>query len=270
MVYYIVISILFGITAVLPLDYLGGIHVVKEMFGSSGEVVNFTTTSILVSVGVIMGLIYKYHWALINHFHGMVEYLGDKSNRSITRKNFNYAMALIAVAMINLLAQLYLGRLGYSLALDNRYIGVGLLISAIVILFGSMIKNGKNVKNALRISDGVVVGLVSILAIYPGISFLALAYLVLKIRKYELKLIVEFGYLALAVATFNYMITTFIQYGNSFSVMPSLVGSIAVMVIVAILTFFTTALYKQLVRRDLLAVVAIISFLAGVYLVFLG
>lgn len=266
MIYYILVSIIFGIFAVLPLDYLGGLQLFNEV-GTFEGTINFTTTSILIAVGLAIGLLARYHEALLSHVEKMALYLGAKIDRQEFKSGFSFIFALFGAALINLVFKLLLGRLGYSLSLDVRYIGVGLLVSAIFLLFGAMIPGSKRARHDITVIDGLIAGVLSVMAIYPGVSYLAVVFMLLKLRKYDYKTIAEFSYLSMGLMAVNHVITSFIQYGSSFSISPSLPGSIGIMIGVAALAFMISGLYRKLVARGM-TVLAVLSLLGGIWFVF--
>ncbi len=248
--------LLVGCAGAFPFDYASNVLMGSNYSGYLSIGVNPMTVVLLMLVGLFIGLLGRNSIRLQAIFTS-----GKMSERRIL-----YAVFLSG--LISLVFYVLLGKLSYSLSLDNRYIGVGMLGNAITILVGAMVKKGRKEIESFQVVDGLFIGGASLLAFFPGASFLGALFLLLRFRGYNYRAIGEISSLALMVNVLTAIFSYLILFPGYFDFNGSFGFGLMMMVIAAIAGAVSTFGYEIILQHKLPKLLALVSFLAGIILVF--
>lgn len=245
-----------GLAGAFPFDYVSMVLMGANYSGYLSVGLNPMSVVLLMVVGLFVGLLAR----STNLLRSM-----RASNGDVTSGMFG---ALFVAGLISLVCYMLLGKLGYSLSLDNRYIGIGMLCNAILILVGSMVKRGRKETDSIKVQDGLFIGAASLLAFFPGASFLAALFVLLRLRGYSYRAVGEISIFALMINVLTYIFAYFILFPGYFDFNGSLVLGLMIIIVSAVTGFLSTFGYDFILQNKLPKVLALLSFAAGILLVF--
>lgn len=245
-----------SLTGAFPGDFVSSIFIGANYSGYLSIGLNPMTVVSLLMIGLFVGLLARNGVGLSSIFSSR-----DRVNQLLIK-------VLFLAGLISVVGYIVLGKLSYSLSLDNRYIGVGMLVNAIMILLGVMIKKGQQELTRLDLPDGIIIGMTSILAFFPGTSFLAVLFLGLRIRGFGYRAIGDLSLLVLMVNVFAYIISFFILFPAYFDLNGSIIQAVVLVLGSGLAGYGSTFGYQYVQDKKLPKLVAVCSFLAGVVLVF--
>lgn len=163
---YIVLGIIQGFTEPLPISSSGHIYIFKQLF-QINETFNDLNFEIIVNFGSLIAILIIYFkdikYLIINFF----KYFKIKNEE--TELSFKYCLLIILGCIPIGIAGLLLKDKIESMLQSTTIVGISFLITSLFLFLVKNIKGNKETKD-LTYKDAIFIGLVQIIALFPGIS----------------------------------------------------------------------------------------------------
>ena len=275
---YIFLGAIQGVTEVLPVSSSGHVSVFQEIF--STDIDNSPFFLILLNFGSMIAVIYFLRKDLKVYWNAFFAYIFKRNRDKETRKHFCYIrnvfFGIIPILGLGYFLDLFIRE--YFLVNPLLIIGIGSLITATILY---VVRNftDMHVNKDVKASDAWYIGLMQVIAIFPGLSRLAVATAAGLKRKLSMDSALKFTFMMfipISLATFFYQIVSvsfnleammqnfdFSNYLNYFYYLISFIVSI-------IATYFALKWIFIWFRKGKLAFFYIYNFVFGFITLFIG
>ena len=243
---YIILGIIQGFTEPIPVSSSGHIFLFKNIFNSEAlNDLNFEIVSNFGSFLAILFIFRKEVWDLLTAFFS---YIFNKKRRKETKQKFKYCMFIIVSTIPIGIAGILLKDIIEDKLQNIMFLGVAFLFTALMLLLVKN-KNGKKEDYDITLRDAIIIGILQIIALFPGISrsgtTLVLCLLVGMTRSTALKYTFIL-YFPISVGTMLLGVKDIIEAGNLTDVaLPYMLGMIAA----CIVTYFSYRWLSEIVKR---------------------
>ncbi len=255
----IVLSIVHGLTSILPVSSLAHFSLLKEVFGFTDENFNAPFYYAVFSLGTALALyiyFFKMHSNIVKNVFKSKDKIEDEKQLAykIAGKNILLSLIPLIVLIIPISKSSFLGSLGKYFLSDGSLIFVGIAsIFCAVLMFISFwyLNQNKTKKNLLSPKDAVAFGIYQIPAyIFPGFSHVAIGASRTAVSDIDIKNILKETYLYVAPAYL--IVNTFrsVYYGimaESVNLIGAAIGFVLSVVLsllmLTIVNFFTKKTY---------------------------
>ncbi len=164
---YILFGIVQGLTEPLPISSSGHLVLLKNLINTN--VFNDLNFEIVVNFGSFLAILlifWKDVWQLIKSFFS---YLFKKETREKTKDDFKYCWLIVLASIPVGIGGILLKDKIESWLSGPRILGIAFLITATA-LFLVRKANGKKEDKDITIKDAIIIGLLQLIALFPGIS----------------------------------------------------------------------------------------------------
>jgi len=250
LIQYIILGIIQGITEPLPISSSGHLLVFRNLLNSNMfSDLNF---EIIVNFGSFIAILIIFWKDIVNLIKGFFNYIfnkkEDKKTKDINKRLFKYCwLIVIGTTPVGIAGILLKDSIENSLS-TTWFVGIAFLLTAIMLFLVRNI-NGQKKDYEITYKDAIIIGLIQILALFPGISrsgTVLVGCLICGLNKESALKYTFMLYLPISIATFGLSITEVIQAGTLSTIwLPYLSGLIAA----GIVTYFSYKWLSNLVKQ---------------------
>jgi len=244
-----------GITEFLPVSSSGHLAIFQNIFGLSYDTEAYLLFDMVLHLGTLVAVIIAFRrdvWEMIVEFgRGMCVLFGIKKVVPGARvPPARRLVALVIVACVPMLLGLIIRPLAERLYSSMLFIGIALFLTGILLWIADRGFAGKKTEKHAKISDAFIVGVVQLLALFPGISRSGITTCAGLFRRFDRKFAVRFSFL-LSIPT--------IIGANVFSIGDAIRGGfdlsqihfyIIGFLVSAISGYFAIIFVRKLIERD--------------------
>lgn len=225
---YILLGIIQGYLEPLPVSSSGHIFILKRLLNTS--IINDLNLEIILNAGSLLAILLIYRKEIINLIISSYKYIFKKDDTY--KKDYLYLIKIIiGIIPIGLTGFLFKDLI--ELKLNNiKIIGISFIITSIL-LYIIHNKNGYKNKYDITLKDSLIIGLVTILALIPGISRSGITFVVCILCGLERK----------ATLNYSFMMYIIISIGTTIIGINSINTSLIVPYIIGFIFSFITSLY---------------------------
>lgn len=246
----IILSVIHGLTAVLPVSSLAHFSLLKEVFGFTEENFNAPFYYAVFSLGTALALylyFFRMHSNIVRNVFKSKNRIEDEKQQAYKTAGKNILLSLIplAVLIIPISKSSFFGSLSKYFLSDGSLIFVGIAsIFCAILMFISFwyIKQEKRKKNLLSSKDAIAFGIYQIPAyIFPGFSHVAIGASRTAVSDIGIKNILKETYLYIAPAYLIVNLFRAIYYGimaESINLIGAVIG-FAVSLVLSLLVLTT-------------------------------
>lgn len=163
---FIILAIIQGITEVLPISSSGHLQVAQHLLGMD---ISNMSLSIFLHFGSLFAVIIYFRSEIKELICGFCRYIFKKQRDSITCSLFKTSLLLIISSLPAAIAGMLLKETIEAFFDDILYIGISLLITAILLITLGRLKGRKSVEQMTYL-DATIIGVFQAIGIVPGIS----------------------------------------------------------------------------------------------------
>lgn len=262
---YALLGLIQGITEPIPVSSSGHLRIIQKLFNVGSLDLNF---EIIVNFGSLLAILFIFRKDLIRLIKNFFFFLFTDQKKK-TKEDFKYCILIIV-------ASIPIGIIGFLLKdfveskLNNvNILGISFIITAISLFLVRNLK-GKKDSNDITYKDAIIIGLLQVLAIFPGISRSGITLVGCLLRDLKRAAALKFTfmlYIPVSIATFGLGLYDLVKNGQLSAVfMPYAIGLV-------ISLFATLVSYKWLsnvVKNGKLIIFAIYCLLlSGLVFIFL-
>jgi len=243
---YIILGIIQGFTEPIPVSSSGHIFLFKNIFNT--DMFNDLNFEIVANFGSFLAILFIFRkevWELLTAFFS---YIFKKETREKYKKKFRYCIyIIISTIPIGLAGFLFKDFIEEKLQ-NITILGFAFLITAFMLLLVKN-KNGKKDDDDITLKDALIIGILQIIALFPGISrsgtTLVLCLLVGMSKNTALKYTFIL-YFPISLGTMILGVKDIMEAGNLSSVaLPYFSGLLAALVV----TYFSYRWLSNVVKR---------------------
>ena len=240
----IILGIVQGITEPLPISSSGHVAIIGNLINAK-ELVDEMNFSILLNFGSLIAILILFREEIIDLIVGTFRFIFKKDKER--KSDFIYViMMVIGTIPVGLAGIILKDFIEDKLGKYPKIIGIGLIITAIFLF---IIKDFKGKKKSKQITffDALTVGLCQVVALLPGISRSGATITGGMFRNLSRKTAFKFSfmlYIPVSLATMVLDIKDF-DFSNKTTLIPYIIATI----ISAILTYFSTKIFKNIVEK---------------------
>ena len=243
---YIILGIIQGFTEPIPVSSSGHIFLFKNIFNTN--MFNDLNFEIVTNFGSFLAILFIFRKDAIELLKAFFLYIFKKDLRDKYKNKFRYCMYIIVSTIPIGIAGLLLKDFIESKLQNITLLGFAFLFTALMLLLVKN-KNGKKEDDDITLKDALIIGILQIVALFPGISrsgtTLVLCLLVGMSRSTALKYTFIL-YFPISVGTMILGVKDIIEAGNLASVfLPYLSGLVAA----GIVTYFSYRWLSEIVRK---------------------
>ncbi len=242
---YFLLGILQGFTEPLPISSSGHLFLFKNIFNTN--MLNDLNFEIFVNFGSFLAILFIFWSDIIKLITSFFTYLFNKKKRKEVVNDFKYCMLiLIGSIPVGIVGALFKDNI--ENALTVKLLGVAFLITAISLFLVKNVKGTKEDKD-ITIKDAIVIGLIQMIALFPGISrsgAVLVGCLLCKLKREPALKYTFMLYFPVSIASMGLGVLDFIETPASSSLLPSYVIG---MVAAGIVTYFSYQWLSNLVKK---------------------
>lgn len=258
---YIILGIIQGITEPLPVSSSGHLFIFKQLFNTN--ILNDLNFEIFLNFASFLAIVIIFWNDLIKLIVGFFKYIFDKSNREMYKNEFKYCMLIVIGSIpVGIVGFLFKDEIE-SILNDAWMVGMAFLITAIALIIVRNIK-GKKGDNDISYKDALIIGLIQMVALFPGLSrsgMVLVGCLLCKLSRESSLKYTFMLYLPVSVATFILGVKDVIEVGiESNMIINYIIG----MIFSGIFTLLTYKYLSELVKRGKLWKFSIYLFIVGI------
>lgn len=242
---YILLGILQGFTEPLPISSSGHLFLFKNLFNTNMlEDLNF---EIFVNFGSFLAILLIFWKDIVKLIQSFFTYLFHKKKRKNVKNDFKYCMLiLIGSIPVGIMGALFKDKIESFLSI--KLLGVAFLITAISLFLVKNVNGTKEDKD-ITVKDAIIIGLLQMIALFPGISrsgTVLVGCLLCKLKR-ETSLKYTFMlYFPVSVASMGLGILDFTKNpANTSLLMPYILGMLAA----GIVTYFSYKWLSEIVKK---------------------
>lgn len=241
---YIFLGIIQGFTEPIPVSSSGHLAIFKRLFNISA--LNDLNFEIIVNFGSLIAIIFFFRKDIIKIIKGFFSYIKTKEKKYYN--DFKYCLLIvigtIPAGIFGLLFKDYISKLSENI----KIIGAALIVTA---LFLFIIKDfkGKKDDNEFSYRDAIIVGLFQCIALFPGISRSGATIVGAMLLKFKSETAFKFSfmlYIPISLATLILGLKDILESSISIS---TIIYYIFGMIVACIVTFFSTKLFKDIMKK---------------------
>lgn len=259
LVKYIILGMVQGFTEPIPVSSSGHLAIFKKLINSS--VLNDLNFEIVVNFGSLIAIIFFFRKDIIKLIKDFFLYIKTKKQEFYS--GFKYCLLIIIgtipAGIIGLLFKDVIEKFSSNLKL----IGFSLLITS---LFLFLIRNfkGKKEDEDITYKDALIIGLFQCVALLPGISrsgATIVGAMLLRLKRDSAFKFSFMLYIPISLATLTLGIKDIVESSlNSTTMLYYLIG----MIVAGIITYFSTKLFKDIMKKGKLIWFVIYCLIVGV------
>lgn len=163
----VVLGLIQGLAEFLPISSSGHLALAQLLFGLDEGMLLF---DVALHVGTLIAVFVVFWRDIIALLAGFVSLFYRKGRQSAAQNPQVRLIMLLLIALSPLLiAILFKDRIEEMMS-QSLYIGIALVLTAVVIKLTDYVKNGKKNERGATVTDALMVGVMQALAIIPGLS----------------------------------------------------------------------------------------------------
>lgn len=260
---YIIFGIIQGLTEPLPISSSGHLVLLKNIFNTN--LMSDLNFEIVTNFGSFLAILLIFWKDIIKLIKGFFGYIFDKKKRKEYQNDFKYCMLIVIGSIPVGIAGILLKDTIESWVSDVRILGITFLITATA-LFLIRNANGKKQDKDITYKDAIIIGLLQMIALFPGISrsgtVLVGCLLCGLSRESSLKYTFML-YFPVSIASMGLGVMDIIEAGNLGSlIIPYLSGLIAS----GIVTYFSYQWLSNWVKKGKLWKFSIYCLILGIFI----
>ena len=253
---YIVLGIIQGFTEPLPISSSGHLMIFKELFKS--KILNDMNFEIIVNFGSLLAILYLYKNEIIDIIKDFFLYLKTKNKKY--EINYKYSWLIVVGTIPAIIFGLFIKDFVEN-NFNTKLVGLMFIITSLLLYMIKDVKGSKD-KKYITYLDALKVGLFQVLALFPGISRSGAT--IVGAMKCDLKreTAINFSfmlYIPISIATFVLGISDLINTNKNL-IIPYLIS----MIISFIVTYYSTKLFINIVKKGKLIYFSIYCFVIGI------
>lgn len=260
---YIILGIVQGFTEPIPVSSSGHVMILNNILNTN---IDIGLLAILTNFGSLIAIIYFYRERIKALFVDFIKHI--KKDTKETKENFRYCILLIIATIPAGIMGLIVTKLGIFDVLDKniKFVGITLLITAGFLFLIRNIKGKKESKD-ITLKDALIVGLFQMFALVPGISRSGSTIVGGMFRNLKRETAFDFSfllYIPISIAT------TILGIKDLFTSSLSLITItyyIIATLVAAIVTYFATKWFRNIVKEGKLIYFVIYCLIAGLLVV---
>ncbi len=262
---YILFGIIQGITEPLPISSSGHLVLLKNLFNTT--LLNDLNFEIVVNFGSFLAILLIFWKDIIKLIKSFFTYLFQKEKRKECANDFKYCwMIVIASIPVGIGGILLKDKIEEILS-GPQVLGIAFLITATALFFVRN-ANGKKEDKDITYKDAIIIGLLQLIALFPGISrsgaVLVGCLLCGLSRNTSLKYTFML-YFPVSIASMGLGILDMFEAGNlSNLLLPYTCGLLSS----AIVTYFSYQWLSNWVKKGKLWKFSIYCFILGIFVLF--
>lgn len=255
---YLILGVVQGFTEPIPVSSSGHLAIFKRLINSN--VLNDLNFEIIVNFGSLLAIIFFFRKDIISLIKDFFLYI--KSREKKYYNNFKYCLLIIIGTIpAGIIGLLFKDNIS-SLSSNIKIIGTALIVTA---LFLFIIRNFKGRKEDYEITykDAIIVGLFQCIALLPGISRSGATIVGAMLLKFKRETAFKFSfmlYIPISLATLLLGVKDIFESSISST---TLIYYFVGMVAASIVTYFSTILFKDIMKKGKLIWFVIYCLLVG-------
>lgn len=259
---YIIFGIIQGLTEPLPISSSGHLVLLKNLFDTNlGSDLNF---EIIVNFGSFLAILLIFWKDIVKLIQSFFKYIFQKEKRKEYQSEFKYCWLIVIGSIPVGISGIILKDKIEELLSGPQILGIAFLITATA-LFLVRKANGKKEDKDITYKDAIIIGLLQMVALFPGISrsgtVLVGCLLCGLSRKASLKYTFML-YFPVSVASMGLGVLDIIEAGNiSNLLLPYSLGLLAS----AVVTYFSYQWLSNWVQKGKLWKFSIYCFILGIF-----
>lgn len=262
---YIIFGIIQGLTEPLPISSSGHLVLLKNIFNTN--LMSDLNFEIIVNFGSFLAILIIFWNDIVKLIKSFFTYILKKEKRKQCASDFKYCWLIIIGSIPVGIGGILLKDKIESILSGPKILGIAFLITALA-LFLVRKANGKKEDNDITYKDAMIIGLLQLVALFPGISrsgtVLVGCLLCGLSRKSALKYTFML-YFPVSIASMGLGILDIIEAGNIHSLLiPYTCGLIAS----GIVTYFSYQWLSNWVQKGKLWKFSIYCFLLGIFVLY--
>lgn len=259
---YIILGIIQGITEPLPVSSSGHLFILKQLFNT--DILNDLNFEIFLNFASFIAIVIIFWNDLVKLIGGFFKYMFNKNSRDKYKNEFKYCL-LIVIGSIPVGIVGFIFKDAIENVLNSAWmVGVAFFITAIALIIVNNIK-GKKEDNDITYLDALIIGLVQMLALFPGLSRSGMTLVGCLLCRLSRSASLKYTfmlYLPVSVATFILGVKDVIEVGiNSNMLINYIVG----MVFSGVFTLLTYRYFSEMVKKSKLWIFSIYLFIIGIF-----
>ena len=259
---YILLGILQGFTEPLPISSSGHLFLFKNLFNTNMlDDLNF---EIFVNFGSFLAIFLIFYKDIIQLLKSFFTYLFNKKKRKVVKNDFTYCMLiLIGSVPVGIIGALFKDKI--ESALSIKLLGVAFIITAISLFLVKNVNGNKEDKD-ITIKDAIIIGLLQMVALFPGISrsgTVLVGCLFCKLKRESALKYTFMLYFPVSIASMGLGMLDFLENPASTNLLlPYLFGMIAA----GVVTYFSYKWLSELVKKGKLWKFSIYCFVLAIFI----
>ena len=256
---YIVLGIIQGFTEPIPVSSSGHIMIINNLLNTN---IDIELLAILTNFGSLIAIIFLYRKRIVTLIKDFFDHIKTKNTK--TKNSFNYCIYLIIATIPAGIMGLIVTKLEIFDVLENniKFVGVTLLITAGFLFLIRNIKGTKN-NNNITYKDALVIGLFQMAALVPGISRSGATIVGSMSRNLKRDVAFDFSFLLYIPISIATTILGIIDLLTSNLETITIIYYLIATLIAAIVTYFATKWFKNIVVKGKLIYFVIYCLIAG-------
>lgn len=262
---YIIFGIIQGLTEPLPISSSGHLVLLKNIFNTN--LMSDLNFEIVVNFGSFLAILIIFWKDIVKLIQSFFTYIFKKEKRKVCAIDYKYCWLIVIGSIPVGIGGILLKDKIESILSGPKILGVAFLITALA-LFIVRKSNGKKEDKDITYKDAIIIGLLQLVALFPGISrsgtVLVGCLLCGLSRKSALKYTFML-YFPVSIASMGLGVLDILKAGNISSLLlPYTCGLIAS----GIVTYFSYQWLSNWVQKGKLWKFSIYCFLLGIFVLF--
>lgn len=164
---YVILGIIQGLTEPIPVSSSGHLKVLSHIFNT--DIFNDLNFEIIVNFGSLLAILFIYRKELLRLIKNFFAYIFQKERSKQVVNDFRYCMLIIIGSIPVGIAGILLKDFIEAKLTNIHLIGIAFIITSISLLIVRNLKGSKD-DNAITYKDAIIIGLMQMVALFPGIS----------------------------------------------------------------------------------------------------
>lgn len=178
---YVLLAIIQGISEILPISSSGHLIISQKLLGLD---ISNMSTSIFLHIGSLFAVVIFYFSTLKNIGQNVYKYAIKKDKSNECKKSWHLIIRMIiSILPAGILGLIFKSKIEEIFS-TTLFIGINLIITAILLLLLTRNKGTKKIEN-ISIKDAILIGLFQAIGIMPGISRSGITTIGGKVSKLE-------------------------------------------------------------------------------------
>ena len=241
---HIIMGIIQGFTEPLPISSSGHVFIFKQIFNAA--ILNDLNFEIIVNAGSLLAILIIYWKDIKKLVINFFKYFKEKNTE--TKSDFKYCLLIIlGVIPVGIVGFIFKDKIE-SLLQTTTIVGISFIITAIFLFLVKNIKGTKDDKD-LSFKDALFIGLIQVIALFPGISRSGSTLIAALFRDIKRSSALKYSfmlYIPISLGTIILGVKDILEMNNLNEIaLPYFLGFVSSLVV----SYFTLRWFKNVVKK---------------------